>query len=265
MNAATSELDRSRALLERMGFECVPRVLSELLERAVREKLSLTQFLELVVGTERDFREERRVRTALRLSGLPVGKTIDAYDFAFARGVDRQKVELLATCEFAKRRENVLLLGDPGLGKSHIGAALGVKCVENGFSVAHLSADELMELLRRDEEGSRRRQLRRKYMTAAVLIIDELGFQALSRREASALFRVIGHRYEKSSTVITSNKKIGEWPQMLADDEVIATAILDRLLHHCHVVRFEGPSWRLKELEEAAVSSGKARRASSRG
>jgi DNA replication protein DnaC len=264
MSAATSELDRSRALLERMGFECAPRVLAELVERAVREKLSLAQFLELVVGTERDFREERRVRTALKLSGLPVGKTIDGYDFGFARGVDRQKVELLATCEFAKRRENVLLLGDPGLGKSHLGAAIGVKCVENGFSVAYLTADELMEMLRRDEEGNRRRQLRRKYMTAAVLIVDELGFQELDRRDASALFRVVAHRYERSSTIITSNKGVGDWPKMLAGDEVIATAILDRLLHHCHVVRFEGPSWRLKELEEAAIASSKSRRSSSR-
>lgn len=263
MSAASSELDRSRALLELMGFECVPRVLSELLERAVREKLSLAQFLELVVGTERDFREERRVRTALKLSGLPVGKTIDGYDFSFARGVDRQKVELLATCEFAKRRENVLLLGEPGLGKSHIGAGIGVKCVENGFSVAYVTADELIELLRRDEDGNRRRQLRRKYMTASVLIIDEVGFQEWERRDAAALFRVIAHRYEKASTVITSNKGIGEWPKMLADDEVIATAILDRLLHHCHVVRFEGPSYRLRELEQAAVSS-KARRTPNR-
>jgi DNA replication protein DnaC len=263
MSAATSELDRSRALLELMGFECAPRVLAELLERAVREKLSLAAFLELVVSTERDFREERRVRTALKLSGLPVGKTIDTYDFSFARSVDRQKVELLATCEFAKRRENVLLLGQPGLGKSHLGAGIGVKCVENGFSVAYVTADELIELLRRDEEGNRRRQLRRKYMTAAVLIIDELGFQEWERRDASALFRVIAHRYERSSTVITSNKGIGEWPKMLADDEVIATAILDRLLHHCHVVGFEGPSYRLRELEQAALSS-KTRRTARR-
>jgi len=264
MSAAVSELDRARALLERMGFECAPRVLAELLERAVRENLSLAQFLELVVGTERDFREERRVRTALKLSGLPIGKTIDAYDFGFARGVDRQKVEMLATCEFAKRRENVLLLGDPGLGKSHLGAAIGVKCIENGFSVAYVTADELLEMLRRDEEQNRRRQLRRKYMTAAVLVVDELGFQELERRDAAALFRVVAHRYERSSTIITSNKGVGDWPKMLAGDEVIATAILDRLLHHCHVVRFEGPSWRLKELEEAAVATTKSRRASSR-
>ena len=245
----TSELDQSRKLLQDLGFEFVPVQLPELLERSVKEKLSMPRFLELVASTERSAREERRIKTSLKLSGLPIGKTLDSYDFTFQRGLDRGKIDLLSTCEFIRRRENILFLGAPGVGKSHLAAALAVKAIQNGFSATFMAADALVDALRRDEEGGARRLLRRKYMTTALLVIDELGFQALDRRDAHLLFKVVSHRYERGSTVITSNKGIREWPEMLAGDEVLATAILDRLLHHCHVVQIDGRSFRLKELE----------------
>ena len=163
--------------------------------------------LQTVCRREQEFREERRVRTGLKLSGLPVGK-------------------------------------------SHLAAGLGVKAVQNGCSVAFLSADPLIDLVRRDEAADKRRLHRRKYMTTGLLIIDELGFQDLDRRDAHLLFKVISHRYERGSTIITSNKSIREWPDMLAGDEVLATAILDRLLHHCHVIQIDGRSFRLRDMEQ---------------
>ena len=249
MSGPQTDLDAGRALLREMGFEFVPAILPELMERAVKEKATLSKFLEIVLSSERASREERRVKTSLKLSGLPAGKTLDSYDFTFHRGAGREKLSLLGTCEFAKRKENVLLLGPPGVGKTHLAAGLGVKAVQNGFSVAFLSADDLLDQLRRDEAAPSRRLLRKKYMNAAVLIVDELGFQALDRKDAHLLFRVVSHRYERSSTVITSNKGIREWPEMLAGDEALATAILDRLLHHCHVVSVDGRSYRLKDIE----------------
>jgi DNA replication protein DnaC len=247
--SAQSDLDRTRGLLSNVGFEFAVQILPELVERGVREKASLSGFLDLVLTTERDAREERRVRTSLKLSGLSAAKTLESFDFTFARGVDRRKIELLATCEFARRRENVLLLGPPGVGKTHLALGLGVKAVTNGFSVASMTADELLDQLRRDDAAGLRRMQRRRYWTAAVLVIDELGFQALDRRDAHLLFKVLSSRYERTSTIITSNKSIREWPEMIAGDEMLATVILDRLLHHCHVVQIDGRSFRLREVQ----------------
>ena len=249
-----SSLDRSRGLLRNLGFEFTPDRLPELLEESVREEHSLQDFLENVLQQERQAREERRIKTALKLSGLSLAKTLEDYDFTFQRGLDKNQVDLLATCEFAKRKENVLVLGPPGVGKSHLAQGLGIRAIQNGFSVTFTTADLLIERMRRDEQNPNRRSHRRKFMSAAVLIIDELGFQTLDRKDAHLLFKVISYRYERGATIITSNKSISQWPDMLAGDEVLATAILDRLLHHCHVVNIDGRSFRLKEMEVQAAT-----------
>ena len=210
-----SDLDATRVLLIQLGFEHVAEQLPELLEHGVRQELTLPRFLHTVCQREQEFREERRVRTGLKLSGLPVGKSLESFDFAFQRSVDTSQIDLLATSEFVRRKEVVLLLGPPGVGKSHLAAGLGVKAVQNGCSVAFMSADHLIDLVRRDEAADKRRLHRRKYMTTGLLIIDELGFQDLDRLDAHLLFKV-SHRYERGSTIITSNKSIREWPDMLA-------------------------------------------------
>ena len=249
MSPAGSSLERSQALLRNLGFEFTPERLPELLEQSVREEHSLPDFLENILQQERQAREERRVRTALKLSGLSLGKTLEEYDFAFQRGLNKNQLDLLATTEFAKRKENILFLGPPGVGKSHLAQGLGIRAIQNGFSVTFTTADQLIDKLRKDEQNPSRRSHRRKFMSTSVLIIDELGFQTLDRKDAHLLFKVISHRYEKGATIITSNKSISQWPDMLAGDEILATAILDRLLHHCHVVNIDGRSYRLRQME----------------
>jgi len=249
MSLTGSSLERSQALLRHLGFEFTPERLPELLEQSVREEHSLPDFLENILQQERQAREERRVRTALKLSGLSLGKTLEEYDYAFQRGLNKNQLDLLATTEFAKRKENILFLGPPGVGKSHLAQGLGIRAVQNGFSVTFTTADQLIDKLRKDEQNPSRRSHRRKFMSTSVLIIDELGFQTLDRKDAHLLFKVISHRYEKGATIITSNKSISQWPDMLAGDEILATAILDRLLHHCHVVNIDGRSYRLRQME----------------
>src|SRR5690625_4970249 len=179
------------------GAKFMPDRLAEVLEVIVREEHSLPEFLENILTQERHAREERRVRTALKLSGLSLGKTLEEYDYSFQQGVNKNQMDLLATTEFAKRKENVLFLGPPGVGKSHLAQGLGIRAIQNGFSVTFTSADNLIERMRRDEQNPNRKPNRRKFMSTSVLIIDELGFQALDRKDAHHLFKVISHRYEK--------------------------------------------------------------------
>ena len=196
-----------------------------------------------------DPREERRVKTSLRLSGLPPGQTLGNFDFAFQPAVEQRRLETLATCAWIREHETILIQGPPGVGKTHLAVALGVRAVEHGFSVAFFRLEELLHAMKQDAELSPRGLRRRKYLNVALLIIDEVGFQPLSRQEASLFFRLVSYRYQRGSTLITTNKSVKDWPEILAGDEVMATALLDRLLHHCHVLNIKGRCYRLRDLE----------------
>jgi DNA replication protein DnaC len=132
-----------------------------------------------------------------------------------------------------------------------LAVALGVKAVENGFSVIFYRLEELLAALKRDAELPPARLRRRKYLNVALLVIDEMGFEPMNRQEASLFFRMVSYRYGRGSILITTNKGIKDWPELLAGDEVLATAILDRLLHHSHVLNIKGRSYRLRDLEQA--------------
>ncbi|MGE3977732.1 MAG: ATP-binding protein [Nitrospira sp.] len=200
-------------------------------------------------------RESRRVKTALRLSSLPTGQTLAEFDFAFQPSVERSKIELLGTCGWVKNSETLLIQGPPAVGKSHLAIALGVKAVEHGFSAQFYRFDELLIELKRDADLPPARLRRRKYLSSGLLIIDELGFDPMTRHEASLFFRPVTYRYGRGSILITTNKSVREWPEVLAGDEVLSTAILDRLLHHAHVLNIKRRSYLLKDLESALAGA----------
>lgn len=243
------DLDRMTERCAALGLVHAAECLAELIEEAARDDLTPGRFLERVLEHEAERKNERRIATSLKLSGLPVGRTLEGFDWTFQPKADRQKLEMLSTCAYIRARENVLFLGPPGVGKSHLATALGVKAIKNGFSVTHFSLDDLMHALKADAAIPPARLKAKRYLNSALLIVDEVGFRPLDRNEANLFFRLISARYERGSIVLTSNKHVRDWPEIFAGDEILATAILDRLLHHVHVVNIDGRSYRLRELQ----------------
>lgn len=248
------ELDKTRDALVALGLEHSAEVLGDRLASAVKSDLAPHRFLDQLLAAEIAHRDERRVRTSLRLSGLPTDQTLENFDWSFQPGIDRKRIETLATCSFVREHEVVLFQGPPGVGKTHLAIALGIKAVTAGFGVNFYRLDDLLALLKRDADIPPRRLKGKKYMSTSLLIIDEIGFQELSRPEAALLFRLVSCRYQKGSTIITTNKSVKDWPEILAGDEAMATAMLDRLLHHCHVFNIKGRSYRLRDLERQMKS-----------
>lgn len=180
------------------------------------------------------------------MSGLPHHKTLDDFDFTFQPDLDVRKIRDLATLAFVETKSNICLLGPPGVGKSHLACALSMAACQAGYPVYFTTLDELVAKLRTAQAAGRLNRQLRVYLRPAVLVIDEVGYLPLDRTDANLLFQTISRRYEKGSIILTSNKAFSEWGQLF-DDDVLATAILDRLLHHCDVISINGPSWRLKD------------------
>lgn len=248
------DIDRSREQLEALGLVHAAAALEQTLSAAVKQATSAHGFLDQLLRSELDERDQRRVRTSLRLSNLPTGMTLADFDFTFQPSVERSRIETLATGAWVRASETLLIQGPPGVGKTHLAVGLGMKAIEHGFSVQFYRFDELLVALRADAGTPPNRLRRKKYLSTALLIIDELGFEPMGREEASLFFRLVSYRYGRGAILITTNKSVRDWTELLAGDEALTTAILDRLLHNAHVINIKGRSYRLRDLENALAS-----------
>ncbi|MCA9145717.1 MAG: IS21-like element helper ATPase IstB [Planctomycetales bacterium] len=247
--APTQDVDALRQRLDALRLVFAAEALSDLLSQAVKQQWNSATFLDALLRLELERQEERRIAQALRISHLPTGPTISNFDFAFQPSVSRSQIETLATCQWIRDCQGLLLQGPPGVGKTHLAVGLGMRAIEGGFSVCFVQMDEFVHQLKKDAEVSPARMKHKKYMASSLLIIDEFGYEPLDRATANAFFRVVNHRYQRGAMAITTNKGIASWPEVFAGDEVLAGAILDRLLHSAVVLNIQGRSYRLRELE----------------
>lgn len=239
-------------LLTKLKLDHLEAQLDTVCEQAAERDLDYKSFLADALAVEWRGREGRGIEARLRQSRFPWIKTLDQYDFAFQPSLDRRQVRELAGLSFIERSQNVVILGPPGVGKTHLAVALGVKAVEAGYSALFLSLEALITKLVRAKHENRLERTLQQLTYPKVLIIDEIGYLPLSRDEASLFFRLVVRRYERASLIVTSNKGFLDWGEVF-NDHVLATAILDRLLHHATTLNVKGESYRLKEKRRAGV------------
>jgi DNA replication protein DnaC len=223
-------------------------------QRAAHEESSFGDFLEAVLGAERSARTERVRQTLLKLATLPAVKTLEGYDFGFATGAPKTQIQELAALSFIERTENVVLLGPSGVGKSHLAIALGYRAVMAGIKTRFITAADLMiQLAAAKAQGRLKEYFNRAVVGPRLLIVDELGYLPFGRDEANLFFNVVARRYEHGSMILTSNLPFTQWATALADDQTLTAAMLDRLLHHAHIVQISGESYRLKDKRKAGT------------
>lgn len=238
--------DRLQAAFKELGWIRIPDILDQYAEEAATHNLSYTAFLDNLIQEELMAKQERIIQTRKRVAGLPYHKTLEDFDFTFQASIDEKRIRELATLRFVAHHENLIFLGPPGVGKTHLAVAIALEAIKKRLRVYFTTAHDLVQTL---EEAHQHNQIQKKlkvYTKPDLLIIDEIGYRRMDETAAHFFFQIISERYEKGAIILTSNKSYGNWGEIFGD-RVLASAILDRLLHYSHTINIKGESYRIKE------------------
>lgn len=233
--------------LESLELLKIKELLPSYLDKNIFDSSQLIPFLNNLFKSEREFRDERAKEINIKVSNFPYRKTIDEFDFSFQPGLSKSLIMDLMTLRFIENKENIIFVGLPGTGKTMLSTCIGIEASSNRISTYFISCAKLLDELRKAKYENRLDKRLKHYGKYKLLIIDELGFLPICKDDANILFQLIALRYEKSSTIVTTNIEFSKWGDIL-NDSVIATAILDRLLHHSTVINIDGPSYRMKNI-----------------
>ncbi len=252
-------LERLHGVLGELSLHEADVLLEPHLQRAAQGDRPYADFLLDLLEAEARTRQETRLHNALKRARLPFRKTLEQFDFAFQPSIDEREMRELRTLRFVHEAGNVLFLGPPGVGKTHLAVALTEEAIRAGFSAHFITVQDLVSDLGRAARAGRLAQRLRAFITPKVLVVDEIGYLPLDEVGATLFFQLVTARYERGSTILTSNKSFGDWGSTFGD-AVLATAVLDRLLHHATVINIRGESYRLKERRKAGLLATPASR-----
>lgn len=238
--------------LTALGWQRTALQLDELIETASVNNVSYFDFLDTLVRQEWEEREAAELAKRIQKAKLPYSKTIHEFDFAFQPSISEKRVKETCTCRFIANGENRIILGPPGVGKTHLAIAFGVEALARGYQVLFMTADELGEQCQKASKKGTLNYLMNRLCKPDLIILDEVGYFPFDALTANIFFQVVSRRYEKGAIIITSNKSYLEWGKTFGDD-VLATAILDRLLHHSVTFNIKGDSYRMEAKKKAGI------------